>query len=88
MENCTASFKVFPGGTTEQINYYLVPELVENAYKRVVIHGGTNDLYDKSGEEIVSGMEEIYNTKCMSHGVETVIFSGIVYRRCRQDIQE
>ena len=87
VENGVARFKVFPGGTTERINYYLVPELRENRYKKVVIHCGTNDLYDKSGEEIVRGMEEIYET-CMSHGVETIIFSGIVYRRGRQDVEE
>ena len=53
----------------------------------MVIHCATNDLHDKSGEEIVQEMEGIYKT-CISYGVERVIFSGIVFRRARVDIEQ
>ena len=32
-------------------------------------------------------MGDIRDT-CTSHGVESIVFSGIVYRRCRKDIRE
>ena len=87
MVNSQARFKVFPGATVGRINYYLVPELRENRYKKVVVHSGTNDLYDKTADEIVDGMRGIFET-CREHGVENVIFSSIVIRKCRRDIEE
>ena len=48
LEGSQARFKVFPGATIDKINYYLIPELRENNFKKVVVHSGTNDLYNKS----------------------------------------
>ena len=87
VENGNTRFRVFPGATMSRINYYLVPELRENNFKKVVIHCGTNDLYDRTAEEIIICMKEV-NETCLEHGVETVIFSNIVVRKCRKDIQE
>ena len=82
-----ARLKVFAGATLDKINYYLVPELVENNYKKVVIHCGTNDLHSSSAEDIVRKYAVIYDT-CREYGVETVMFSSVVIRKCRRDIEE
>ena len=87
VQNGEARFKVFPGATVDKINYYLLPELKEFRYKKVVIHCGTNDLFYRTAEEIVDSMGEIFKT-CMDYGVETVIISSIVIRRCRNNIEE
>ena len=87
MVNSQARFKLFPGATVNRINYYLVPELREQKYSKVVVHSGTNDLYNKTAGEIVDGFTDIFNT-CREHGVEQVIFSSIVIRKCRRDIDE
>ena len=59
------------------IRCYLVTELRENNYKKVVIHVGTNDLFDKTADEILEGMQDIRET-CLEFGVETIIFSVII----------
>ena len=87
VKNGNSRYKVFPGANTNRINYYLEPELRENNYKKVVIHVGTNDLFDKTADEILEGMQDIRET-CLEHGVETIIFSGIVFRRCKKEIEE
>ena len=51
------------------------------------MHCGTNDLYYKTVEGIVDGFKEIYET-CREYGVEHIIFSSIVIRKCRRDIEE
>ena len=59
VRNGESQFKVFPGATVNKINYYLLPELREFGYKKVVIHCGTNDLFDRTAEEIVNSMGKI-----------------------------
>ena len=82
-----AKFKVFPGATASRIHYYLIPELRERSYKKVIIHCGGNDLFGKSGGDIVNEMERIYET-CRSYKVECIIFSGIAYRKGSKEMQE
>ena len=38
VEGGDAKFKVFPGATASRIHYYLIPELRERSYKKVIIH--------------------------------------------------
>ena len=81
-----ATIKCFPGATAARVNYYLEPELIEGRYKTVIIHAATNDLYDSTTDEIVNEMKDIRET-CIRRGVDRVIFSGIVRRRARDDLQ-
>jgi hypothetical protein len=87
MHSNQAIFKGFPGANVQKINYYLLPELQENNFKKVIVHCGTNDLYYRSAEDIVNSMREFYYS-CMSHGVEKVIFSDIIVRKGRRYIEE
>ena len=81
-----ARFKCFPGANASKINYYLVPELIENKYNTVIIHTGTNDLHDKSVDDIVQEMSRIRET-CLQYHVKRVVFSGIILRRLRDDVR-
>ena len=80
----TTRFKCFPGATTAKLNYYLVPELREIKYTTAMIPVATNDIFDKTEEEIVRELGEISLT-CMNHGVERIIFSRVIRRRTRRN---
>jgi len=77
---------MLPGANASKIDYYLVPELIENKYETVVIHCGTNALYDKSVDDITQELCRIRET-CLRYHVKRVVFSGIICRRLREDVR-
>ena len=87
VESGPTKIKVFPGAPLDKLNYYLVPELMENKFRKVVVHCGTNDLYSKTAEEIVAEMQVVRDT-CLRYGVDNVYISSIIFRRCSASMEE
>ena len=76
--------KSFPGATSEEINHYVEPALDNEKPDMVIIHTGTNDMYNrrspKSIPDIANGIIKI-GKKCRERGVKNIFISGIVFRR-------
>ena len=77
LNNGFARFNCFPGATVDKLNYYILPELVENKYDTVVIHCGTNDLANKSTDDIVTDLVNFRKT-CLNYNVKRVIFQVLL----------
>ena len=86
IDNGFVRFKSFPGASTAKLNYYIVPELVEQSCDTVLIHAGTNDLADKSEGDIISDFTSVRET-CIKYGVKRIIFSGIIRRNLRDNLE-
>ena len=78
--------KSFPGATSEEINHYVEPALDNEKPDMVIIHTGTNDMYNrrssKSIPDIANGIIKI-GKKCRERGVKNIFISGIVFRRSK-----
>ena len=71
--------KYFPGAKPSEIAHYCKPLLLKEKFDTVVIHVGTNSLYNENIDDIAN---EIFNLVkiCKDHGVNDVLVSGITFR--------
>ena len=80
IHNGYAKFKVFPGATISNLNYYAKPTLDEEKPDVVTIHVGINNLLNESPNQSTDKIvDDIINMgrECMLYGVEKVMISGI-----------
>ena len=68
-------FKFFSGANTKQLNYYIVPTLVDETPQTVIIHIGSNDL--------AQGIIYI-GLKCKSYGISRIAICLILTRSSAQ----
>ena len=76
--------KSFSGANTNQLDYYGVPQLVDEKSNNVVIHIGSNDItkfnYNNvNAEELAHRIINI-GLKCRSYGVSNIAVSSILKR--------
>ena len=76
--------KSFGGVNTNQIDYYVVPPLVDEKPDNVVIHTGSNDItkfnYNNVNEEGLAYRIINIDLKCRSYGVSNIAISSILKR--------
>ena len=78
------SFKCFSGANTKQLNYYIVPTLVDETPQTVVIHIGSNDITESKIKQI--NLDDLaqkiidIGLKCRSYGVRNIAISSILLR--------
>ena len=81
LKNATSKIKCFPGATPNYMHHYVVPDLIEEAPDTLVIHSGTNSIYDnsKADADIANDVLNIART-ARSFGVRHIMVSSIVQR--------
>ena len=82
--NAPVYVKSFSGVNTNQLDYYVVPVLVDEKPNNVVIHTGWNDItkfnYNNvNAEELAHRIINI-GLKCRSYGVNIIAVSSILRR--------
>ena len=79
LNNGRAYRKYFPGATPKDIADYCVTTIRNHKPDSVVIHMGSNSLYNDDINEIA---EDIFNVIqiCRNYGVNEVFLSGITFR--------
>lgn len=85
IKNGNVRFKIFPGASVENLNYYVHPTLEQEKPDIVVIHVGINNLLSShlnaaSDNEIAEQILDI-GKKCVRNGVEKVFISALVTSR-------
>ena len=78
------SFKCSSGGNTKQLDYYIVPTLVDETPQAVVIHIGSNDITESKIKQInLDDLAQKINDiglKCTSYRVRNIAISSILVR--------
>ena len=73
--------KLFPGGTSKELLYYVKPTLKNKNFDDALLHVGVNDLLnDKSQgsvQNFLNNLKQI-DLKCQSAGVKRALVSGII----------
>ena len=70
--------KTFPGASVADMKHYVKPTLEKNP-ELIVLHVGTNDIYDKEPEEIVKEVESLC-TGIVTNSLAQVAISEIIQR--------
>ena len=80
IKNSTAQMKCFPGATSKDLNYYVIPTLQNNSYDQVLIHVGINDLLNSDKPDHQSLSQNIMSViqKCKDSGIAEIIISSLV----------
>ena len=71
--------KYFPGATPTEMAHHVIPSLLNDKPDVVVIHVGTNSLYNDDVDTIANDIFNLINI-CRNHGVNDVLVSGVVFR--------
>ena len=73
--------KSFPGGTSEELLYYVEPILKNKIFQDALLHVGVSDLLNDesqdSAQNLLDNLKQI-GLKCKSAGVKRILISGIV----------
>ena len=84
LPNARAYVKSFSGANTNQIDFYIVPVLVEEKPNNVVIQIGSNDIktfsYNNVNVEGLAYRIISIGLKCKSYGVNNIAVSSILKR--------
>ena len=85
LQNGNSRFKIFPGASVENLDYYANPTLEQERPDIVVIHVGINNLLsdhlsEMSDEDIAKQILDI-GKKCKRYGVKKVFISALVISR-------
>ena len=82
LTNANAQFKLFPGATSVDLNYYLVPTLEKKVPDISIIQVGANDVLQrkKTNKEIADDIINI-GVKCIDYGVNDIIISSLTPNR-------
>ena len=73
--------KLFPGGTSKELLYYVEPTLKNKNLDDALLHVGVNDLLNDQSQDSVQnllGNLKQISLKCKSAGVKRILISGIV----------
>ena len=76
--------KCFSGANTKQLNYYVVPTLVDETPRAVVIHISSNDITKMNYktinvQDLAQGIIDI-GLKCKSYRASRIVISSILTR--------
>ena len=75
----------FPGATVRDMKHYIEPTLERNTPDTVIIHCGTNDLQQRTGDELseddIAQIIIQIGERCKNAGVNCVMISSITSRR-------
>lgn len=82
LKNSFCKLRSFPGASLKQLAHYALPTLVDETPNRVIIHGGCNDISNRSINEqnIANSIIDIANL-CRQHGVNDIFISSVVCRK-------
>ena len=68
-----AQLKLFPGGTSKELLYYVEPTLKSKKFDPALLYVGVNDLLNDESQDSVQNL----GLKCKSAGVKRILISGI-----------
>ena len=71
------TIKTFPGAGIEQMKHYAVPTLITKP-KTLIFHVGTNDLHNKTPEDLISAMNDLGETIHRQNNDLELIWSEII----------
>ena len=78
------SFKCFSGANTKQLDYYLVPTLVDETPQTFVIHIGSNDVMESKMKQVnlddLAQRKIDIGLKCRFYGVRNIAKLSILVR--------
>ena len=82
LKQSIAKLRPFPGATLKQLTHYAKPTLVDETLNRIVIHGGCNDIGNRSSSEqsIAENVIKLADM-CRQYGVNEVFVSSITCRK-------
>ena len=82
LQNSFAKLTSFPGATLKHLRYYIVPSLIDEIPVRIILHGGCNDVNNKSStpEKIANEIADMA-ILCRDYGVNDVFISAMICRR-------
>ena len=69
LKNGKAIFQSFSGADTKQLDYYILPPLVDDKPDAVIIHVGTNDTLTNANHEEIARIVIKIGFNCKNHGV-------------------
>ena len=78
-----AQLKSFPGGTSNELLYYVEPTLQNKNFDDALLHVGVNDLLNDESQDSVQNLLDNLKQiglKCKSAGVKKVLITGIVVK--------
>ena len=77
-------FKCFNGANTKQLDYYVIPVLVDEKPQTIGIHIGSNDItkFNYHNVDVNDLANRILQTwlKCRYYGVESIALSYVLVR--------
>ena len=73
------TIKTFPGAGIEQMKHYAVPTLITKP-KTLIFHVGTNDLHNKTPEDLINAMNDLGETIHRQNNDLELIWSEIITR--------
>ena len=76
-----AQLKSFPGGTSNELLYYVEPKFKNKNFDDALLHVGVNDLLNDESQDSVQNLLDNLKQiglKCKSAGVKRALVSGIV----------
>ena len=78
LQNSFAKLTSFPGATLKHLRYYIVPSLIEEIPVRIILHGGCNDVNNKSStpEKIANEIADMA-ILCRDYGVNNNVLKNL-----------
>ena len=80
LKNGRAIFRSFSGANTKQLNHYIAPLLVDDKPDAVIIHVGTNDVFENANHEDIAHIIKI-GLECKKYGVNDIVISSVFVKR-------
>ena len=79
LRNSLAKLRSFPEATLKHLRYYIVLSLIDETPDRIILHGGCNDLNNKSStpEKIANKIADMA-ILCRDYGVDDVFISAMI----------
>ena len=78
LQNSFAKLTSFPGVTLKHLRYYIVPSLIDEIPVRIILHGGCNDVNNKSStpEKIANEIADMA-ILCRDYGVNNNVLKNL-----------
>ena len=84
LRNSYAKLRLFAGATLKHLRYYIISSLIDETPNRIILHGGCNDVNNKSSapEKIADEIADMA-ILCRDYGVNDVFLSAMICRRSK-----
>ena len=78
LRNSFTKLRSFPGATLKHLRYYIIPSLIDEIPVRIILHGGCNDVNNKSStpEKIANEIADMA-ILCRDYGVNNNVLKNL-----------